>query len=59
MPNIILLSGVVEFGAGSNNSRGRSKTWPTQEAVGADTEGTDGSRNADKMSPLLELLLSF
>ena len=53
------LSGVVELGAGSNNSRGGSKTWFMQETAGAGTEGMDGSRNVDEMSPLLELLLSF
>jgi DNA polymerase sigma len=53
------LSGVVELGAGSNNNRSRSKTWPQQDNTGSTADGTETSRNVDDLSPLLELLLSF
>lgn len=53
------LSGVVELGAGSNNNRSRSKTWPQQDSTCPTADGTVTSRNVDDLSPLLELLLSF
>eukprot|EP01083_Nonionella_stella_P001825 5248_1 len=54
------LSGVIELGSGSNTSRGRSKTWPPQEAnTSSPTTNADTSRQFDELSPLLELLLSF
>jgi len=53
------LSGVVELGAGSNNNRSRSKTWPQQDSTGPTVYGVETSRNVDDLSPLLELLLSF